>query len=229
MPSHRCRSRINTDWFPSLRKQPTFGEATTGFPAKWRPRNKGRNSILMTRHYPDLGNASDWLNQISNTARPIRRTTQIWVVTRHQYGISAFVSQTSFGGKTSGSVAKCRLFFQASDFLNKRQMRKLLAGYRGRLLQDIFLDFYSLKSPFLGFRVRQDIGQISSWKVFLLVKIYLLWKMWSISVKRCGSTPEPGQLSQDEIIRACGSAVSYNQCMCTSLLARAKESSFRLI
>ena len=38
---------------------------------------------------------------------------QIWVVTSHQCGISALVSQTSFGGKTSGSVAKCRLFSQA--------------------------------------------------------------------------------------------------------------------
>ena len=63
----------------------------------------------MTHHYPDLGSASDWLNQISHAARPIRSTTQIWVVTRHQYGISALVSQTSFGGETSGSVAKCRL------------------------------------------------------------------------------------------------------------------------
>ena len=53
----------------------------------------------MTRHYPDLGSASDWLNQISHAARPIRSTTQIWVVKRHQYGISALVSQTSFGGK----------------------------------------------------------------------------------------------------------------------------------
>ena len=54
------------------------------------------------------------LNQISHAARPIRSTTQIWVVTRHQYGISAFVSQTSFGGETSGSVAKCRLFSQVA-------------------------------------------------------------------------------------------------------------------
>ena len=55
----------------------------------------------------------DWLNQISHAARSIRSTTQIWVVTRHQYGISALVSQTSSGGETSGSVAKCRLFSQA--------------------------------------------------------------------------------------------------------------------
>ena len=59
------------------------------------------------------GSASYWLNQISHAARPIRSTTQIWVVTRHQYGISALVSQTSFGGETTGSVAKCRLLSQA--------------------------------------------------------------------------------------------------------------------
>ena len=32
-----------------------------------------------------------------------------WVVTRHQYGISALFPQTSFRGETSGSVSKCRL------------------------------------------------------------------------------------------------------------------------
>ena len=34
--------------------------------------------------------------------------------TRHQHVISALVSQTSFCGKTSGGVAKCSLFSQAS-------------------------------------------------------------------------------------------------------------------
>ena len=72
-----------------------------------------KNSILITRHYPHLGSASDWLNQISHAVRPIRSTTKIWVVTRHQYGIPAFVSQTSFPGETSRNVAKCRLFSQA--------------------------------------------------------------------------------------------------------------------
>ena len=37
-------------------------------------RNERRNSVLMTRHYPDLSSASDWLNQISHTAPPIRST-----------------------------------------------------------------------------------------------------------------------------------------------------------
>ena len=67
----------------------------------------------MTSHYPDLGSASDCLNQISQASRPIRSTSHIWGVTRHQYGISALVSQTSFGGETSGGVAKFRLFSQA--------------------------------------------------------------------------------------------------------------------
>ena len=67
----------------------------------------------MTRYYPDLGSGTDWLNQISQAVRPFRSTTQICVVTRHQYGISVLVSQTSFGGETSGSVAKCRLSSQA--------------------------------------------------------------------------------------------------------------------
>ena len=77
----------------------------------------------MTRHYPDLSSASDWLNQIYHAARPIRSTTQIWVVTRHQYGISALVSQTSFGGETSGSVAKCWLFSQARSALEAIVLR----------------------------------------------------------------------------------------------------------
>ena len=98
----------------SLRKQPTFGDVTTGFPAKWRLRNERRNSILMTRHYPDLGSTSDWSCRVGNLIQPIRSTTQIWVVTRHQYGISALVSKTSFDGETSGSVAKWRLFSQAN-------------------------------------------------------------------------------------------------------------------
>ena len=67
-----------------------------------------------TIFYPDLGSACDCLNQISHAAQPIRSSTQIWVVMRHQYGISALVSQTLFHGETSGGVAQCRLFSQVS-------------------------------------------------------------------------------------------------------------------
>ena len=98
----------------SLRKQSTFGDTTTSFPAKRRLRNECRNSILMTHHYPDLNRASDLLCRVGNLIQPIRSPTQIWVVTHHQYEISARVSQTSFGQETSGSIAKCRLFSQAT-------------------------------------------------------------------------------------------------------------------
>ena len=37
-----------------------------------------------------------------------------WVVTHHQYGISALVSQTSFHGETVGGIVKCHLFSQAT-------------------------------------------------------------------------------------------------------------------
>ena len=72
----------------------------------------------MTRHYPDLESTFDCLKQISHAARPIKSITQIWVVTRHQYGISALISQTLFRGETTGGVAKCRLFSQASSLDN---------------------------------------------------------------------------------------------------------------
>ena len=67
----------------SLRKQPTFGDATTDFPAKWRLRNERINSTLMMRHYSqDLGSASDWSYRVGNLIQPIRSTIQISVVTR---------------------------------------------------------------------------------------------------------------------------------------------------
>ena len=70
-------------------------------------------SVLSEKRAQKFHTASDWLDQISHAARPIRSTTQIWVMTCHQCGISALVSQTSFGGETSGSVAKSGLFSQA--------------------------------------------------------------------------------------------------------------------
>ena len=79
----------------------------------------------MTRHYSDLGIASDWLKQISLAApRPIRSTTQIWVVTRHQNGISGLVSQSSICGETSGCAVKCRLFSKAKTTEETKYQRK---------------------------------------------------------------------------------------------------------
>ena len=97
----------------SLRKQPTFREVATCALANERLSNERRNSILMTCHYPDLGTASDWLKRQGISFQPIRSTTKIWVVTLHQYGIPAFVTQTSFCEGSSGDLAKRWLFSQA--------------------------------------------------------------------------------------------------------------------
>ena len=74
----------------NLRKRPTFGDTTTGFPDKWLLRNERRNSMLMTRHYPNLGTASDWSCRVGNLVQPIRSTTQIWVVARIEFLRSFF-------------------------------------------------------------------------------------------------------------------------------------------
>ena len=55
-----------------------------------------------------------------NLLHPIRSTTHIQVVTRHQYGTSAVVSQTSFGGETSGGVAKLLAVFSGVPIQYRR-------------------------------------------------------------------------------------------------------------
>ena len=78
-----------------LRKQPTFRDATTGFPAKWRLRNGRRNSILIQiwvllnqKHWPGLGSDK----------------SSVWI------RISAVVFQTSLCEETNSGVVKCGLF-----------------------------------------------------------------------------------------------------------------------
>ena len=65
-------------------------------------------------HDRDLASAFDWSCCMGILLKPIRSTTQIWVVMHHQHGISALVSQTSFRGETISGVIKCQLFSQAT-------------------------------------------------------------------------------------------------------------------
>ena len=74
------------------------------------------------------GSASDWSCRVGNLLQPIRSTIQIWVMTRHQYGISALISQRLFCRETSGGVAKCRLFSQATRQLKLAIMRLTKGG-----------------------------------------------------------------------------------------------------
>ena len=81
--------------------------------------NKCRNSILMTRHYPDMGSASDWLKQISHTAWSVRSTSQIrwWHVISMKF-LCSFPRRKGklrwnfcacFSDLTSGSITKLML------------------------------------------------------------------------------------------------------------------------
>ena len=83
-------------WLDSLRKQPTFCNATTGFHLKWCLGNEHRNSILKTDQYPDQGSASDSLAEANFPGS---------MSLRHH-----------FAGKPVVSV-KCWLFSEASDWL----------------------------------------------------------------------------------------------------------------
>ena len=53
----------------------------------------------MTCYFSGLGCAFDWLKQVSLAARPIRSTTQTWVVTRHQYGTGSLRSDDGDGNE----------------------------------------------------------------------------------------------------------------------------------
>ena len=110
----------------SLRKQLTFDNTITGLPAKWRQRNKRKNSILMLHHYPDLGSTSDWTCRVGNLIQPIRSTTKIWVVMRHQYGISAFVFDFS------------DIIWQGNQWWG-RQMLAVFSGYWIAKCNSLFL------------------------------------------------------------------------------------------
>ena len=92
----------------SLRKQPTFCDAVTGFRAKERLRNERGNSIVVTRHYPDLGSASDWSCHERNVLQPIKSNTS-------SVEFFALVPQTSFREETNDGVAKCGCFLRVSS------------------------------------------------------------------------------------------------------------------
>ena len=75
---------------------------------------------MITCHCPDVSSVFNWSCHVGNLLQPIRSTTQIWEVTRHQYGVFALVPQTWFRGKTNSGVAECRRFSWAAFKSNHR-------------------------------------------------------------------------------------------------------------
>ena len=105
-------------------------------------RNERRNSILMTRHYPDLGSASDWLKKIFHAARPIRSTTKIWVMTRYQYVIPAPVSQKSFSGKPVVQSQNVSCFFFKKNMKNKQKKLEHWFSHRIQMKFNMFCNLH---------------------------------------------------------------------------------------
>ena len=62
---------------------------------------------------PDLVSAPDWSSRERKLLRPIRTTTQIWVVNVISKKFLRAFAQTSFRWNTGGVVVKCGLFSQA--------------------------------------------------------------------------------------------------------------------
>ena len=115
------------------------------FPRQMTSENRAQKFHTYEASLPDLGSTSDWLNLISHAARPIKSATQILVVTRHLYGISALVSQESFGGETSGNVPKCRLFSQAISTTSSYLLYISRGPYHFSTIQTINFFFHFFK------------------------------------------------------------------------------------
>ena len=61
-----------------MRKQPTFRALPLVSPRNDSEKlNERRNSVLMTCDYPDLGSASDWMEQIFNQSEALPRLLMI--------------------------------------------------------------------------------------------------------------------------------------------------------
>ena len=89
----------------------------------------GDGGIIPVRIKEDNSSGNNYnVKQISLAAQPIRSTTQFWVVTCHQYGISALVSQRSFRDETSDGVEKCRLISQGIIFLRDSWASEIREG-----------------------------------------------------------------------------------------------------
>ena len=69
----------------------------------------------------DLGSVSDWLKQI-------RSTTQIWVVTRHQYGICPPLMETSFWLCRLAWIKKVDLSLSLSQNFLRSYLRRHFVG-----------------------------------------------------------------------------------------------------
>ena len=177
-----------------LRKQPTFCNAFTGFPAKWHLRNKCRNSILICRVITQI-----WVVLLIGwkLLHPIRSA-----VVLHQYGISALVSQTSFHGKTGAGMVKCYV----SCFIRQipeKVMRSLNTIYIINDKSQILLSRFVLRE---GGNCTQACDQsillALFWSLMINIqwcRVFLLKFTMNVTYKKINNQ----QITHDEISRTC--------------------------
>ena len=93
----------------------------------------------MTRHYPDLGSASDWLKQIPHAARSIRHTTH--TQTHFCVRFSDVISWETSGGIGLGTniTKNCLKIYQEIPgvFLN-------ISKFSSKYLKNIWLRFINI-------------------------------------------------------------------------------------
>ena len=86
----------------------------------------------MTRHSPDLGGASDWLEVCFTD--PTRSTTQIWVVTRHQYECLRSFLRLHVAGKSLVASPSVGFFLKVTFFSYKGSLKSTWLGGEGEPL-----------------------------------------------------------------------------------------------
>ena len=113
----------------ALEKQPTFCDATTGFPAQMTSVSEERPQKFHTWRVtaqiwgaPLIGRSARKICFNQSIRSTTQKSTQSYlVVTRHQY---LLVSQSSFWGETSG----CWLFFRLMPWKSKMLFAKIPSG-----------------------------------------------------------------------------------------------------
>ena len=106
----------------------------------------------MTRHSPDLGGASDWLEVCFTD--PTRSTTQIWVVTRHQYGFLRSFLRLHVAGKSLVALPNVGCFLKLTFFSHKGSLKLTWQGGEG---EPLYKDNFSTRKRGLTFVEERDL------------------------------------------------------------------------
>ena len=76
-----------------------------------------------------MGSVSDWSYCVGNLLQPVRSTTHIWEVTRHQCGISALVCQRSQGNQWRRRLTNVGCFSHATLWCNGKSTTTVKIRY----------------------------------------------------------------------------------------------------